>query len=128
MGLPLLAFFANLLIMGWSIGLLASSLLLRYGLGAANMAWVAIFAVQPVSGLYYPIAVLPDWAQAVAGLLSSSYVFEGMRAVLFEELFRSDLLWRAVALNVLWLGMSITVFLSVFHLARRRGYLLQMGE
>lgn len=31
MGLPLLVFFVNLLIMGWSIGLLVSGIVLRYG-------------------------------------------------------------------------------------------------
>lgn len=61
LGLPLLTFFVNLLVMGWSIGLLVSGLVLRYGLGAENLAWVAIFAVAPVSGIYYPVAVLPDW-------------------------------------------------------------------
>ena len=49
LGLPLLAFFANLLVMGWAIGLLVASLVLRYGLGAESLAWVAIFAVAPVS-------------------------------------------------------------------------------
>ena len=85
MGLPLLAFFVNLLVMGWAIGLLVSGLVLRYGLGAENLAWVAIFAVAPVSGIYYPVSVLPDWLRLIADLLPASYVFEGMRAVLFEH-------------------------------------------
>ena len=49
------------------------------------LAWVAIFAVAPVSGIYYPIATLPGWLQPVAWVLPSSYVFEGMRAVLLEQ-------------------------------------------
>jgi len=65
MGLPLLAFFVNLLVMGWAIGLLVSALVLRFGLGAENLAWVAIFAVAPVSGIYYPISVLPDWLRVI---------------------------------------------------------------
>jgi ABC-2 type transport system permease protein len=128
LGLPLLTFFVNLLVMGWSIGLLVSGLVLRYGLGAENLAWVAIFAVAPVSGIYYPVAVLPDWLQVVAHLLPASYVFEGMRAVLFEHVFRTDLFLRAVALNVVYLGLGITVFLSVFRAARRRGLLINVGE
>jgi ABC-2 type transport system permease protein len=122
MGLPLLAFFVNLLVMGWSIGLLVSGLVLRYGLGAENLAWVAIFAVAPVSGIYYPISVLPDWLQVIA------HLFEGMRTVLFEHVFRIDLFMRAVGLNVLYLGFGITVFLGVFRAARRRGLLINVGE
>jgi len=128
LGLPLLTFFVNLLVMGWSIGLLVSGLVLRYGLGAENLAWVAIFAVAPVSGIYYPVAVLPDWLQVVAHLLPASYVFEGMRAVLFEHVFRTDLFVRAVALNIVYLGFGIAVFLGVFRAARRRGLLINVGE
>jgi len=128
LGLPLLAFFANLLVMGWAIGLLVSALVLRYGLGAESLAWVAIFAVAPVSGIYYPISVLPQWLQSVAWFLPSSHVFEGMRAVMFHHQFRADLLIQAGLLNVVYLGVAVTVFLYVFHVARRRGLLLHIGE
>ncbi len=128
LGLPLLGFFANLLVMGWSIGLLVSSLLLRYGLGAESLAWVAIFAVAPVSGIYYPIDVLPQWLQPLALALPASHVFEGMRAVLFEQAFRADYMARAVGLNALYLAASAAVFLLAFRYARREGLLLNVGE
>ncbi len=64
MGFPLIAFFANLLVFGWAIGLAMSGLILRLGLGAEELAWASIFVVAPVSGVYYPIAVLPGWLQA----------------------------------------------------------------
>ncbi|MEN8108337.1 MAG: ABC transporter permease [Pseudomonadota bacterium] len=128
LGLPLLSFFANLLIMGWSIGLVVSGLVLRYGLGAESLAWVAIFAIAPVSGIYYPISVLPDWLQTVAWVLPSSHVFEGMRAVMFEQTFQLDQLLQAVALNTMFLLAGIGVFLKAFHSARKRGLLMRVGE
>lgn len=128
LGLPLLAFFLNLLVMGWSIGLLVSGIVLRYGLGAESMAWVAIFAVQPISGVYYPIDTLPTWLQYVAAGLPSSHVFEGMRAVLFDHTFRVDLLMHAVALNVIYLTAGFLAFLAFFKNARMRGQLLHVGE
>lgn len=128
LGLPLLAFFANLLVMSWSIGLLVAALVMRYGLGAESMAWVAIFAVQPISGVYYPVAILPDWAQTLAFWLPSSHVFEGMRAVLLDGVFRGDLIVNAILLNLLWLGGGVAVFLYSVRMARRRGLLLQQGE
>lgn len=128
LGLPLLAFFANLIVMGWAIGLLVSGIVLRYGLGAESMAWIAIFAVQPISGVYYPIEVLPDWLQIVAHGLPSSHVFEGMRAVLFEQRFRVDLLMNAMALNVVYLAGGFAAFLAFFDNARVRGQLLHVGE
>src|SRR5690606_29143589 len=59
LGLPLLAFFVNLMIMGWAFGLVVCGLLFRFGLGAESVAWFAIFAMAPLSGIYYPISVLP---------------------------------------------------------------------
>ena len=128
LGLPLLAFFINLIVMGWSIGLLVSGIVLRYGLGAESMAWIAIFAVQPVSGVYYPIETLPVWLQYVAALLPSSHVFEGMRAVLFDHVFRADLLLHAALLNVVYLTAGFASFLAFFKIARVRGQLLHVGE
>jgi ABC-2 type transport system permease protein len=128
LGLPLLAFFINLIVMGWAIGLAVSGLVLRYGLGAESMAWIAIFAVQPISGVYYPVETLPGWLQTVAHGLPSSHVFEGMRAVLIDGHVRADLLANALALNVVYLGAGIAVFLAYFRSARMRGLLLHIGE
>jgi ABC-2 type transport system permease protein len=128
LGLPLVAFFLNLIVMGWAIGLLVSGIVLRYGLGAESMAWIAIFAVQPVSGVYYPISTLPVWLQPVAALLPSSHVFEGMRAVLFDHVFRVDLLLHAALLNALYLATGFGAFLAFFKNARVRGALLHVGE
>jgi len=128
MGLPLLAFFTNLLVMGWAIGLIVSGLVLRYGLGAENLAWVAIFTVAPMSGIYYPISVLPHWLQVIAHLLPSSYVFEGMRTVMFQHRFDLHLFAQAVALNIVYLSIGIAVFLLAFRVARTRGLLLNVGE
>lgn len=128
MGLPLLTFFVNLMIFGWAIGLLVSGCVLRYGLGAESLAWLAIFALAPVSGVYYPIATLPGWLQPVAWALPSAHVFEGMRAVMFDHVFRTDLFVSALGLNVLYLVIGGASFLAFFRVVRRRGLLLQMGE
>jgi len=128
MGLPLLGFFANLMVMGWAVGLMVAALVLRYGLGAESIAWIAIFALAPISGIYYPIAILPPWLQPVALALPSSHVFEGMRAVLLEHAFRIDQMLYAVLLNGVYLAAGVGVFLFSFHVARQRGLLFQMGE
>lgn len=128
LGLPLLAFFVNLMVMGWSIGLLVVSMVLRYGLGAEGLAWAVMFAVTPVTGVYYPLEVLPDWLLPVALALPSSHVFEGMRAVMIDGVFRYDLLMNAVLLNALYIAVGTAVFLFAFHVARKRDLLLHIGE
>ena len=128
LGLPLLAFFVNLLVMGWAIGLLISAIILRYGLGAESLAWLVIFSIAPLSGIYYPVAVLPDWLEPLAYALPSAHVFEGMRAVMFDQSFHWDHLAWAIGLNFFYLGGSLAVFLATFRIARIRGLLLQIGE
>jgi ABC-2 type transport system permease protein len=128
MGLSLVAFFANLLVMGWAIGLMVVALVLRYGLGAESLAWAVIFAVAPLSGIYYPISVLPEWLQKIALLLPSSHVFEGMRAVVREHVFSFESFWMAVLLNAVYFLIGFALYLFAFRVARKRGLLLQMGE
>ena len=128
MGLPLAAFFANLIVMGWWLGLLIIALILRHGLGAESLAWVAVFLLAPVSAVYYPVAVLPGWLQVVAWTLPSAHVFEGMRALMFENAIRWDHLAWATCLNLAYMAAAAGVFLYFFNVARQRGALLQTGE
>jgi ABC-2 type transport system permease protein len=128
LGLPLIAFFANLMVTGWALGLFVTALLLRVGLGAESVAWMALFLIAPVSAIYYPVSILPDWLQLVAWSLPPAYVFEGMRAILFDGVVRFDLMGGAAALNLLYLAGGGIAFLVSFRIARRRGLLHQAGE
>jgi ABC-2 type transport system permease protein len=128
LGLPLVGFFGNLMIMGWSIGLLVSGLILRFGQGAENLAWAIIFLFQPFSAVFYPVSVLPHWLQPIAWATPAACVFEGMRAVITQGRFDADLFLRALLLNVLYLAAGAGAFLLMFRQARRDGLLLQIGE
>ncbi len=128
LGAPLTAFFVNLLVFGWAIGLAVSGLILRFGLGAEELAWAAIFVLAPVSGVYYPIAVLPEPLRLVASLLPSAHVFEGMRGLLFEQRFAWDRFAAALVLNGGYLAGGALLFAASVRHARVHGTLLQTGE
>ncbi len=128
LGLPLIAFFANLLVFGWGIGLAMSGMIMRLGLGAEELAWAAIFIMAPISGVYYPVNVLPGWMQAIAWATPSAHVFEGMRAVLLQHVFLWGAFWSAAALNIVYLALGAAVFAWAVRYARDHGTLLQMGE
>jgi ABC-2 type transport system permease protein len=128
LGLPLVVFFFNLIVTGWSVGLMVAALVMRFGLGAESLAWVIIFAIAPLTGIYYPLSVLPDWLQYVARSIPSSHVFEGMRAIMIDHTFRWDLLANALLLNVVYILAGTGLFLAAFRSARKRGLLLQIGE
>jgi ABC-2 type transport system permease protein len=128
MGLPLVAFLVVLMAMGWALGLAICGGILRHGMGAEGLAWTVIFALAPLSCIYYPVTILPVWLQPFAWALPSTYVFEGMRAVMFEGDFRTDYLLTAAGLDLIYLALGALIFSIAFRDARRRGALLQMGE
>lgn len=128
LGWAVIPFFSLMLLFGWAIGLIIAGLVLRLGLGAESLAWAAIFFIQPFSGVYYPVAILPEPAQWLAWLLPSAAVFEGMRAVVVDDRFDLGLFLHALGLLAVWLALAGALFLLLFRSARRRGLLLQVGE
>jgi ABC-2 type transport system permease protein len=128
LGLALAAFFVNLLLTSWAVGIFVSGLVLRNGLGAENMAWSIMFIFLPLTCVYYPVAVLPHWLQHVAWLLPPTYVFEGMRALVIDHVFRAGLMLEALALNVVFFVGAAAAFMALLTSARRSGALMQGGE
>lgn len=128
LGVPLIAFFACLVVTSWAIGLIVAGLVLRNGMGAESFAWSAMMLLLPVSCVYYPVAALPAWLQPVAWSVPPTYVFEGLRAVLLEGTVRIDLMVEAFALNLVYLGAGFAIFLALVESARRKGSILAMGE
>jgi ABC-2 type transport system permease protein len=128
LGLALAVFFANLILTSWAVGIFVSGLVMRNGLGAENLAWTIMFIFLPLTCVYYPVATLPNWLQVVAWLLPPTYVFEGMRALLIDHVFRSDLMLEALAINVVMFVAAVAAFLALLKSARRQGSLLQTGE
>ncbi|MBH67463.1 MAG: ABC transporter [Rhodospirillaceae bacterium] len=127
-GVGIVAFFSCLFVMGWGLGMAVVAMVLRFGLGAESLAWVAIFAFAPISAVYYPVDTLPVWLQTVAWCTPSAYVFEGMRSVLIDNVFRQDLLIGAMIANVVYLMIGALIFAWSFSVARKTGKLLQTGE
>jgi len=128
LGLPLIAFFCNLIFTSWAVGIFVSGLVLRYGLGAESVVWTLMFALMPLACVYYPVRVLPHWLQYVSWSLPPTYVFEGMRGLLIDQVFRADLMVLAVAINAVLLVASFAAFLALLRSARRHGSLLGGGE
>jgi ABC-2 type transport system permease protein len=128
MGLALAAFVFNLFLTGWAVALVVAGLLLRNGLGAENLAWGIMFLFLPLTCVYYPVSVLPDWLQIFAWMLPPTYVFEGMRALIVHHVFRADLMIQSLALNAVWFAGGVIGFLLFLKSARCEGTLLQGGD
>jgi ABC-2 type transport system permease protein len=128
LGFAFAAFFVVLIFFAWSVGLLVSGILLRYGLGAENLVWSLMFIIQPLGCVYYPVAALPGWLQPICWALPPTYVFEGLRGVLLDHVLRADLMLTGLAIDSLLFAGAAFGFARLLASARRAGTLLQMGE
>jgi ABC-2 type transport system permease protein len=128
LGLGLGAFFANLLLTAWAVGILVSGLIIRNGLGAEGLAWTLMFLILPLCAVFYPVEVLPPALQWIAWSLPPTYVFEGFRALLVEQIFRADLMLWALALNTILFAIALIIFTKLVDSARDIGSLMAVGE
>jgi len=128
LGLALVAFFCNLIFTSWAVGIVVSGLVVRNGMGAESLAWTLVFILLPLACVYYPVSVLPHWLQWVAWLLPPTYVFEGMRALMIDKVFRAELMIEALAINAGLFVVAIVVFVALLNSARSAGKLIQSGE
>ncbi len=127
-GAALIPLISNLVIMGWILGIVTMSLILRLGQEAEVLAWAVAFLFQPVSAVFYPVSVLPPFLQTIAGFIPAAHIFEGMRTVISGAGFpTSDLLW-ATGLNFLYLIAALVFFHWNFRAVRAKGLLAKVGE
>src|SRR4029079_14070367 len=110
LGFGLGAFFANLLLTAWAVGTIVSGLILRNGMGAENLAWTLMFLIMPVTAVFYPVAVLPPFIQPIAWALPPTYVFEGLRPILIDHVFRADPMVEALTINIGLFIIACAVF------------------
>ena len=127
-GLWLLPFVLSLIVSGWVIGVMTTSLIMRFGQEAEVLAWGMVFLFQPISCVFYPIEVLPQWLQTIAWYNPAAHIFEGMRMVLNESGRPLLHLAWATALNVVYLTLMIWWFHYMFSVCKERGLLVRIGE
>ncbi len=82
--------------------------------------------LQPVSCVFWPERVLPQWLRRVAQFVPADHVFEGMRSVLVEGRFAWDRLLWALLTNALYLALAGAYFIWVFNVARSKGLLTKI--
>src|SRR5579864_6911947 len=80
-GVLLVPFILVLFLFGIALGILGSSVVLRYGPASEWLIWPIPALLSPFAGVFYPIATLPVWMQLVSRLLPPVYIFEGIRSI-----------------------------------------------
>lgn len=110
-----------LVIFGWCLSFISSSAIIYFGHRVEMFAWMAAFVFAPFSAVFYPVSVLPTWAQTIAWCLPTTYIFEGMRGLLAGSPFPLRDLWISLGLDALYLGLSIALFHYCFAKSRQKG-------
>lgn len=128
LGSSLFPFLINLIAAGWIIGILTTSIIMRFGQQAEVLAWGLVFLFQPISCVFYPLEILPGWLQYIAWANPAAHVFEGMRIVLMKGIIPVEQLMWAIGLNVLYMAMIIGIFQYTFKICKDRGLLVRVGE
>lgn len=124
----LFVFYGNLLMFGWTLGILSTALVLRWGHGAESLAWAIPFMIQPFACVFYDVTVLPAWMKGVALAMPPAHVFEGMRGMIATGSTDLRSLSLAAGLNVFYMAFAGWLFARTLATARVRGLLVKTAS
>ena len=111
-------------------GIMAAVLPLLFPERGEEMTFVISSILLLVSGVYYPISVLPDWMEPLATVSPATYVLKGMRAALLDgtpTLALGPSILPILILGVLTLPIGVAIFGWGERYAKRTGRLKRSG-
>lgn len=114
-------FFLLLIMSGWCLGFMIASIILRFGTRVQTLAWSFPWLLSPFSAIYYPLDVLPHWAQTISYFLPMSYVFEQARNLLNNGVVDPSKLLISFGLNIFYLILTLWIFGRSFNSVLNKG-------
>jgi ABC-2 type transport system permease protein len=110
------------------IGMMAAVLPLISPEKGAQLGFIAQGLLLVVSGVYYPVDVMPQWMQWVSTISPATYALEGIRgAVLDNQPLRAHDLIPLLAIGAASLPLGLAVFRAGERYAKRTGKLKRSG-
>jgi ABC-2 type transport system permease protein len=110
------------------VGVCVCALVILFGTRAETSAWAAVNFLVMLAGIYYPVSVLPGWAQAVSRAIPLTYFLDAFRA---GYGFPSDFahpVATGLALSTLYLVLAHWALAAAITRSRRTGLLLKLSE
>ena len=83
-----------------------------------------------VSGVYYPVDVLPSWMQAIAAVSPVTYALDGTRQALLEGAGAAQLwedIWPLLVMGAVFVPLGLWIFHAGESYAKRTGKLKRSG-
>jgi ABC-2 type transport system permease protein len=112
------------------VGIMGSVLPLLFPERGSQMTHVIIALMLLVSGVYYPVDVLPELLQKLSVLSPATYVLDGTRLALLEGTATSDLwpyIWPTLIMGLIAIPVGLRVFGMAERYAKRAGKLHRNG-
>ncbi|MEW6717803.1 MAG: ABC transporter permease [Chloroflexota bacterium] len=112
------------------VSIMASILPLLFPERGAQMTHIVIAILLLVSGVYYPIEVLPGFLQKMAVFSPATYVLEGVRRALLEGTRTLELwpyMWPSLLMGIIAIPAGLWVFKQAEKYAKRMGKLHRNG-
>lgn len=120
-GTYLALFLMILFLFGIALGIIGVAIVFRLGPSAEWFIWPIPALLSPFVGVFYPVAILPQWMQYVSYAFPPSYVFDSVRAVISGGQFSAQALFFGIALSLVYIVGAYFVFLAVYKKAVRTG-------
>jgi ABC-2 type transport system permease protein len=124
----LAVFLAGCFLCALVIGLLVCTLVVVFGTRAETAAWASVNFFVMLSGIYYPVSVLPDWAQVVAAGIPLTYFLDVFRAGYGFPLEFEHALTTGFGLALAYVVLAHWALAAAVRRARRTGLLLKLSE
>jgi ABC-2 type transport system permease protein len=112
------------------IGMMTSVLPLISPEKGTQLGFIAQGLLLVVSGVYYPVTVLPEWMQWLSTISPATYALEGARDAILEGDGLSalgDELWPLLLIGVVSIPLGLAVFRLGERHAKRHGKLKRSG-
>jgi len=112
------------------IGMMAAILPLLYVERGAQMTFVIQSVLLLISGVYYPITVLPPWMQVLSHISPATYVLDGVRGALIEGhplAQQTGNLVPLIAMAIVFIPLGLWAFGRAERYAKRTGKLKRVG-
>jgi ABC-2 type transport system permease protein len=112
------------------IGIMAAILPLLYVERGAQMTFVIQSCLLVVSGVYYPVSVLPGWMQVASAFSPATYILDGVRKGLMEGASVTSVfhdLWPLALMGAVLIPTGLWLFGRAEHYAKRTGKLKRVG-
>lgn len=113
-------FFINTVLFGWSIGFVSAAIVIRFGAKMQTVVWTFPAIFFPLSAVFFPVDQLPAFLQWADWLVPTTYIFEGMRTLIFTGTMPVSWLGVSFAMNLIYLALTIWLFVKQFEKSRQR--------